>query len=61
MTEMSDKELITFALDMWANYIETGFVHLSAESQKGNFPQKELNLYQKELVLRLRKLAINII
>lgn len=54
----TDKELINQALNYWANYIETGEVHLSARD-KINMGQlsKPLDDNQVLTVLRLRELA----
>lgn len=54
----TDQELISNALNMWANYIETGNVTMSAKSAKEmNEEVYTLNYRQKELVDRIRKLA----
>lgn len=56
---LSDAELIKFALMYWANHIETGNVLFSAEDAANRkMPVKVLSDEQKELVLRLRKLAV---
>lgn len=54
----SDDSLIRNALHMWANYIETGNIALSAkDAQQANKPFKALDLPQMKLVVRLRELA----
>lgn len=54
----TDKELITHALNMWANHIETGNVSLNAgDADNRKMKVKALDDDQKALVLRLRKLA----
>ena len=56
---MTDEELIAHALDMWANYVETSNVSLSANDaaeQKAKF--NALSLDQMKLVIRLRELAV---
>lgn len=53
-----DSEIKTFALNMWANYIETSDIHLSAvdaKQMKQSF--NSLTTEQMEFVVRLRKLA----
>lgn len=58
MRIMSDSELIQHALYMWANYIETGDVVLSATDADtiGQAP-KALDTHQMKMVIRLRELA----
>jgi hypothetical protein len=54
----SDESLIQNALQMWANYIETGTVMLTAkDAEKAKKPFKSLDLHQMKLVVRLRDLA----
>lgn len=54
----SDENLIHTALQMWANYIETGNVALTAkDAQNASKPFKALDLHQMKLVIRLRELA----
>lgn len=56
--ELNDKELISFALNQWANIVETGTPTLSARDaaqQKKSYAA--LTEDQMELVLRLRRLA----
>ena len=60
----SDNELVSFALDLWANYIETYCVSISAEDARGKiYPAKnhyepnQLGAHQLQLVKRLRYLA----
>jgi len=53
--------LISTALNMWANWIETEDVTLSAQdaiNMKKNNIIQPLTLDQQELVVRLRRLAI---
>ena len=54
----SDERLIRNALQMWANYIETGNLALSAlDAQQAKKPFRALDLHQMKLVIRLRELA----
>jgi hypothetical protein len=60
----TDNDLIAFATNLWANYIETFCVSISAEDAKNKiYPAKnhyEPNLLtnkQKELVQRLRTIS----
>lgn len=56
--ELNDKELISFALNQWANIVETGNPILSAkDAERQKKPFKALTEDQMELVLRLRRLA----
>lgn len=58
--EWSDAELEQRALQMWANYIETGHVTLSANDmlqQNRGKELKPLQPSQQALIERLRKLA----
>ena len=53
------KEVVTHALDMWANYIETGTVTMgAADAIRCGKPGiiQPLNLDQQEHVVKLRKL-----
>ena len=55
-----DSNLIFYALNMWANYIETGNVALSKQDAincKYSEVIKKLSPSQMELTLRLRKLS----
>ena len=57
---MKEKEMIRSALNIWANYIETGTVNLSLEDAIKNKKYdeiKSLNDDQKNLVANLRALA----
>ena len=57
---MNDSELQCNALQMWANYIETGAVTTSAKDAKNagrEIDIRALNENQMMLVLRLRGLA----
>lgn len=67
---MTDKELISRAISMWANYIETGTVTLSAAdaNQRNEFsgPRDKIKINaltadQVELVERIKKLSINVL
>ncbi len=56
---MTDKELRYWALNLWANYIETGDVSCSGENAaKIGIDRKSLNDYQLRTVDRLHALAI---
>jgi len=67
--KMSDNELISFAVDLWANYIETYCVSVSAKNAlERNMENENFNIrwhyepnylsgYQKTLVKRLRELS----
>lgn len=58
LLEESDKLLVAVALQLWANYIETGSMILSAkdcEQQGKSF--KALTIVQMKKVVRLRELA----
>ena len=56
--EWTDQQLISHALNMWANYVETGNVSMSAKTAKEmNEEVNTLNSRKKELVDRMRKLA----
>lgn len=58
--EEEDSHIISHALAMWANYIETGNPVLSSDDQKamGNEKQaKSLSEEQHQMVVRLRQLA----
>lgn len=58
---MDDRELSAYALDMWANNIETGNPGLSAqEAEAQKLPVKALGLDQMRLIIRLRDLAANL-
>lgn len=58
INEMTDPELVSNALHLWANYIETGNVNLSAtDAKQARRPFKALTTEQMEIVVRLRKLA----
>jgi len=56
----TDEELIENALDLWSNYIETGYVNLSAydiiNSGKDRQLIKRLTEDQRKLVMRIRTL-----
>ena len=57
-----DKENISFSLEMWACYIETGHTGISAtEAKSYGLVAKSLSDDQKELVIKLRKLSQRII
>ena len=53
-----DEVLVRNALQMWANYIESGNVTLSAKDAKeAGKPFRALDSYQMRMVIRLRELA----
>jgi len=54
----SDQEIISHALNMWANHIETGDVCLSmTDAQNMKIPFKALTFDQMKFVVRLRELS----
>lgn len=54
----TDEQKIRFALDLWANYIETGHVTLCAkDAERLGDKVKALDLGQMKVVVRLRELA----
>ena len=60
----TDNDLIAFATSLWANYIETYCVSISAEDarnkiypKKNHYEPNKLGEQQKELVQRLRTLS----
>lgn len=56
-TPLSDEQLISTALNYWANHIETGNIVLSANDACGRQRLRPLNSDQIALVARLRELA----
>ena len=53
-----DNQIISYALNLWANWIETGDVTISAsDSISMNTLPKALTLEQQKFVVRLRELA----
>ena len=57
--EMPENEVIARALHMWANYIETGTVIMSAaDAINQKKPLHPLTLDQQKFVIRLRDMAI---
>ena len=60
--DLSESEMVSFALTIWANYIETHNVVMSARDAVSSKQQKlivALGDAQMKLVLRLRALAKN--
>jgi hypothetical protein len=58
--KMFEKEnhTISYALNMWANYIETGDVTVSAQTaQKLKEPFNSLTEDQMEFIVKLRKMS----
>jgi len=60
----SDSKLVSFALNVWANYIETYCISISAEgarskiySAQNQYEPNILSRYQEQLVKRLRYLS----
>ena len=60
----TDNEIISFVLNLWANYIETYSVSMSAEDAKNrNYPPKNhyesnyLHPNQQKLIKRIRHLS----
>lgn len=60
--DMDDGAVTAFALNMWANHIETGSVVLSAQDALNMKLQhtKPLTEEQRKFVARLRKMALNL-
>lgn len=72
MEKMSDASIMAQALNMWANYVETGTVTLSAKEAQERYerakndrfrradiaPPRALDEDQMRLVMRLRNLAV---
>lgn len=55
--EQSDAVVIAHALSMWANYIETGDVCMSAEdAERANEKFNALSTDQMKFVIRLREM-----
>jgi hypothetical protein len=60
MDNFTDKQIISCALSQWANYIETGEVHMSADTAKTIRNKNQinnLNLDQITFAARLRELS----
>jgi hypothetical protein len=54
----TDEQKIHYALNLWANYIETGNVVLCAQdAQRQGERVKALDISQMKMVIRLRELA----
>jgi len=60
----TDNEIISFALNLWGNYIETHSVSMSSEDvkkkdylPKNHYESNYLHLNQKKLVKRIRYLS----
>jgi len=54
----TDEQKIYFALCMWANYIETGDIGISAvDAEDRGLKVKGLDLEQMKTVIRIRELA----
>ena len=56
-----DNQIISYALNMWANYIETGDVTISASDAihfKQNEKVQSLTIDQQKFCIRLRDLAM---
>lgn len=61
MRDQSDLQIQARAVGMWANYIETGDVSISAtDARNAKLPFKALNEDQMRLVLRFRDLSISL-
>ncbi len=59
-----DKQDISTALTMWANYIETGSVYNSLEDESKMFLRKssrDLDEYKKQKIADLRELATKVL
>jgi hypothetical protein len=55
---MTDEQLIANSLSMWANYVETGDMALSAiEAREQKLPYNALMVDQMKLIIRLRELS----
>lgn len=62
MKKWSDSELKSHALNIWANYIETGDLAMSAKDARNVGREGEVNNLperKQELVGRMRKLALD--
>ena len=60
MNEMSDEQLIARSLIIWANYIETGDMSMSAlDAKNAKLTFNALHVDQMKLIIRLRDLADN--
>lgn len=60
----TNEEKAAYALDLWANYIETGNLLISAkdaEKQKKSIKIKELNIDQMKIVISIRELAMDLL
>jgi hypothetical protein len=58
----NERNLISQALSMWANWIETGDISLSAiDASNMKKPFNALDSYQYEIIVRLRALSANIL
>ncbi len=61
VNDMSDNGLAAYAIDMWANMIETGDTAITArEAAERKMPFNALSLEQMKFVIRLRELSENI-
>ena len=59
--DLSDQQLASMALNMWACHIETGEVNVSAlDAERMGKKVKALDVGQMELVVRIRKLALKL-
>ena len=57
VTDMTDKQLVRRALQMWSNYIQTGDVTISQSDAKNmNRKVKPLTIEQMEFIVRLDKI-----
>jgi hypothetical protein len=62
MRDQSDLQIQARAVGMWANYIETGDVSISAsDAQNAKLPFKALSEEQMRMVLRFRDLSISLL
>lgn len=62
MHDRTDLQIQATAVGMWANYIETGDVSISArDAQNAKLPFKALNEEQMRMVLRFRDLSSSLL
>lgn len=56
--DLSDAQIAAYALNLWANYIETGDLSMSAkDAQSAGKPFNALSLEQMQAVVRIRQLS----
>ncbi len=58
LLSLPDRQIIAYALDLWANFIQTGELTMSAQdAERAGEPIKALSTDQMKMVIRLRDLA----